>query len=86
MIRCKISRGFSFSTAITGADYYHSSRVPVKVHWVAGIIHCCPHILSHCDRKADVSVYCGNFNKASQYALNEHILELKYITVNNGLN
>lgn len=58
---------------------------PVKVHWVAGIIHCRPRVLSYCDRKSDVSMYCGNFNKPSQYAPKEHILQLKYITVNNRL-
>lgn len=63
MIRCKISRGLSFSTAIIGADYYHSSGVPGKVPWLAGITHCCPPVLSHHDRKPNVHMYCEHFNK-----------------------
>ena len=85
MIRCKISGGFSFSTAITGADYYHSSGVQSKfLDWQESLtaVLC----LSHHDRRSNVSVYRGHFHKPSPRAWNEHVLELKYITVSNRLN
>lgn len=54
--------------------------------WLAGITHHCPPAVSHHDRKSNARMYREHSNKPSQYALDGHILELKYITVNNQLN